>query len=147
MNSKKQTGNETIIKWLFLAGRRDGSCPSQYTQLPILVWTYSWPWCPLIENDQTQPLVNTGKKIMYWKDLGHFKESNQQPNHPASERAMIKATMGIQAAEIERDIHPSVLTHASNSREKRCDQPGFCTSDRGGQSPLISKRPHQLHEE
>lgn len=147
MNLKNRTGNETMIKWLFLAGRRDGSCPSQHTSLPTLICTYSWSWCPLIENDQNQPLVNTGRKNIYWKDLGHFKEPNQRPNNPASERAWIRTALRIEVAGIERDVNLRVLTQASNSREKRWASPSFCTSNRGGQSPLISRRPHQLHQE
>lgn len=63
---------------------------------------------PLTENDQNQPLINTGRKRMYRKDLGHFKESNQQPNNLTSEGQGSEQLWGIQAARIERDVIPYV---------------------------------------
>lgn len=134
--------NETVIKGLFLAGRRAGSCPSQYTSLPSLLWTSSWYWCPLIENDQAQPLVNISRKKNVLKGPWTSQRIQSTAKQSSFWQARIRAAQGIQAEGIERDVS-TLISHASNLQFQ--GKKVWLAWKRGRQSPLISRRSHQNH--
>lgn len=90
-----------------------------------------------LKRTKINPWLTQAEKRMYWKDLRHLKESNQQPNNPASQRARIRAALGIQTAGRKRDVSLLVsLDLILQLQEENLwpwpASPGFCATLKQG---------------
>lgn len=94
---------------------------------------------------------NISIKRMYWKNLEHLKDTNQEPNNPALERARIGVALSFREQELrKRRMSSCHVAQAANSREKRRIEPSLSfvpPSKRCGQSFSISRWSHEEHRE
>lgn len=140
---EKPNGNKTIIKWLFWAGRGDGSCPSQYTQLPTLSCASRWSWCPLFENDRISPWLTQAEK----EGIERVLDISKNPiNSRTAEPLKGQGSQCLWGCRQQEQREMSILVSLDSSLQFQGEKvwpasPGFCTSNRGEQSPLISRRP------